>query len=249
MALWRHLHAERIYASAIRRKKGFPRNGKVYSGENYRDGESYVFALHLEWPRFGPQDSQGPRACSRHSTVGRSAGNASASVRKPPEGPDLCQRPRQSPISRPRGQPRYSPCAQSVRGLREGRVSSPEGRPSLQARCYIPKWHGWHAARRGLGSNLYRLGVPDMVIQRILRHANVSTTDTYHIKTVAVDVQMAMAELEKHIANQCLDSPQVRTRPGSPVILRLQRSSSRDERTEEFQDPCHVAAAPLELQG
>ncbi len=36
-----------------------------------------------------------------------------------------------------------------------------------------PEWHGWHAARRGLGSNLYRLGVPDMVIQRILRHANV----------------------------------------------------------------------------
>src|SRR5262249_9468994 len=33
----------------------------------------------------------------------------------------------------------------------------------------IPEWHGWHAARRGLGSNLYRLGIPDMVIQRILR--------------------------------------------------------------------------------
>ena len=27
----------------------------------------------------------------------------------------------------------------------------------------LPEWHGWHAARRGLGSNLYRLGVPDMV--------------------------------------------------------------------------------------
>jgi len=40
----------------------------------------------------------------------------------------------------------------------------------------IPQWHGWHAARRGLGSNLYRLGVPDIVIQRVLRHANVSTT-------------------------------------------------------------------------
>jgi len=34
-----------------------------------------------------------------------------------------------------------------------------------------------------LRSNLYRLGVPDMVIQRILRHANVSTTATYFIKT------------------------------------------------------------------
>ncbi len=63
----------------------------------------------------------------------------------------------------------------------------------------IPEWHGWHAARRGLGSNLYRLGVPDMVIQRILRHANVSTTATYYIKTAADDVRNAMSKLEHHI--------------------------------------------------
>lgn len=63
----------------------------------------------------------------------------------------------------------------------------------------IPEWHGWHAARRGLGSNLYRLGVPDMVIQRILRHANVSTTATYYIKTAAADVRSAMTTLENHI--------------------------------------------------
>jgi integrase len=63
----------------------------------------------------------------------------------------------------------------------------------------IPEWHGWHAARRGLGSNLYRLGVPDMVIQRILRHANVSTTATYYIKTAADDVKRAMEKLEVNI--------------------------------------------------
>jgi len=63
----------------------------------------------------------------------------------------------------------------------------------------IPEWHGWHAARRGLGSNLYRLGVPDMVIQRILRHANVSTTATYYIKTAADDVRVAMSKLENNI--------------------------------------------------
>jgi hypothetical protein len=27
----------------------------------------------------------------------------------------------------------------------------------------IPEWRGWNAARRGFGSNLYRLGVPEMV--------------------------------------------------------------------------------------
>jgi integrase len=62
-----------------------------------------------------------------------------------------------------------------------------------------PEWHGWHAARRGLGSNLYRLGVPDIVIQRILRHANVSTTATYYIKTAADDVRDAMSKLENNI--------------------------------------------------
>ena len=61
-------------------------------------------------------------------------------------------------------------------------------------------WHGCNAARRGLGSNLYRVGVRDMVIQRILRHANVSTTATYYIKTAADDVRIAMSKLENQIS-------------------------------------------------
>ena len=59
-----------------------------------------------------------------------------------------------------------------------------------------PEWHGWHAARRGLGTNLYRLGVPEKTIQAILRHANVSTTNTYYIKSAADDARAAMAKLE-----------------------------------------------------
>lgn len=65
----------------------------------------------------------------------------------------------------------------------------------------IPEWHGWHAARRGLGSNLYRLGVQDKVIQAILRHANVTTTATYYIKTAAEDVRAGMATLENEISD------------------------------------------------
>lgn len=61
----------------------------------------------------------------------------------------------------------------------------------------FPKWRGWHAARRGLGSNLYALGVPEKVIQQILRHANVSTTATYYIKTVPAQVTDAMERLEQ----------------------------------------------------
>jgi integrase len=61
----------------------------------------------------------------------------------------------------------------------------------------LPRWRGWHAARRGLGSNLYTLGVPDKVIQDILRHANVNTTNTYYIKTASEQVTDAMAKLER----------------------------------------------------
>jgi len=61
----------------------------------------------------------------------------------------------------------------------------------------FPKWRGWHAARRGLGSNLYALGVSEKVIQQILRHANVSTTATYYIKTVPAQVTDAMEKLEQ----------------------------------------------------
>jgi len=64
----------------------------------------------------------------------------------------------------------------------------------------VPEWHGWDAARRGLGSNMYRLGVPEKVIQRILRHANVTTTTTYYIKTAADDVREAMTMLENRIS-------------------------------------------------
>lgn len=68
-----------------------------------------------------------------------------------------------------------------------------------------PVWHGWHAARPGLGSSLCRLGVPEMVIQRILRHAGVSTTATYYIKTAAADVRGAMSKLESKYPAEIVD--------------------------------------------
>src|ERR1035437_4471910 len=62
------------------------------------------------------------------------------------------------------------------------------------------RWHGWHAARRGLGTYLYRLGVPDKVIQAILRHSNVNVTLGYYIKTQTPDVVAAMGKFEAEIA-------------------------------------------------
>ena len=63
-------------------------------------------------------------------------------------------------------------------------------------------WPGWHACPRGLGSNLYRLGVSDKTIQAILRHSNVNVTLGYYVKTASPDVGAAMAKLEEKISVQ-----------------------------------------------
>jgi len=66
--------------------------------------------------------------------------------------------------------------------------------PALEAEK-IP-WYGWHAFRRGLATNLHRLGVSDKVIQQILRHANVTTTINIYVKMVTQDAEEAMKKLE-----------------------------------------------------
>ena len=61
------------------------------------------------------------------------------------------------------------------------------------------EWHGWHGFRRGLATNLHRLGVSDKTIQAILRHANVATTQNVYIKTVSEDARAAMDKLENSL--------------------------------------------------
>ncbi len=72
-------------------------------------------------------------------------------------------------------------------------------RPALDKAALF--WHGWHAFRRGLATNLHRLGVSDKTIQRILRHANVAVTQAAYIKTVDADVAAAMRSLERSLEN------------------------------------------------
>lgn len=59
-----------------------------------------------------------------------------------------------------------------------------------------PEWHGWHAFRRGLATNLHGLGVQDKIIQAILRHANVQVTQGCYIKTLDSQSIAAMKQLE-----------------------------------------------------
>ncbi len=83
----------------------------------------------------------------------------------------------------------------------------------------MPIWHGWHAARRGLGTNLYRLGVPDKVIQAILRQSNVNVTLGYYIKlaqiTSTVGQQHANASAVTRLRSSRLLGSDSRLLPGA----------------------------------
>jgi integrase len=63
----------------------------------------------------------------------------------------------------------------------------------------LPTWCGWHGFRRGLATNLNRLGVQDKTIQAILRHATLSVTQNLYIKTVNADSVTAMQSLESSV--------------------------------------------------
>ncbi len=65
-------------------------------------------------------------------------------------------------------------------------------------------WHGWHSFRRGLATNLYRLGVPDKTIQAILRHSNLNTTMNVYVKSVDKDSAAAMRKLERALRPQLM---------------------------------------------
>lgn len=58
------------------------------------------------------------------------------------------------------------------------------------------KWHGWHAFRRGLGTNLNALGADDKTIQAILRHSDIATTQGFYIKPIPKVSHAAMRKLE-----------------------------------------------------
>jgi integrase len=62
-----------------------------------------------------------------------------------------------------------------------------------------PTWHGFHAFRRGLATNLSALGIPAEIIRLILRHSDVATTQRHYIKPPKDEVRKAMDKLEAHL--------------------------------------------------
>ena len=85
-------------------------------------------------------------------------------------------------------------------GVRDGKhvslnnVLNREIKPALKL-AGLP-WHGWHAFRRGLATNLHDLGVDDKTIQAILRHSNVSVTQKCYIKSLPKQTKAAMSHFE-----------------------------------------------------
>jgi integrase len=65
----------------------------------------------------------------------------------------------------------------------------------------LPKWHGWHAFRRGLATNLHALGTADKEIQAILRHSNISVTQSCYIKALTESQVSAMKLVGEEFEN------------------------------------------------
>jgi len=61
------------------------------------------------------------------------------------------------------------------------------------------KWCGWHGFRRGLASNLNRLGVDDSVIQVILRHSHIGVTQACYIKAARPEIEAAMKNFSDEV--------------------------------------------------
>jgi integrase len=72
----------------------------------------------------------------------------------------------------------------SARSLKQEEEHKPEGH-EFKRDDSLPHWHGWHAFRRGLATNLHGLGVDDKTIQAILRHSNIGLTMNVYVKSVS----------------------------------------------------------------
>lgn len=88
----------------------------------------------------------------------------------------------------------------------------------------IPEWHGYHACRRGLATNLHDLGIDDLTIQRIMRHSSVSVTQRCYIKTLPKQVTDAMRKLDRAagIVQQVCSNPKYDKASNSRQVPRLQ---------------------------
>jgi integrase len=53
--------------------------------------------------------------------------------------------------------------------------------------------------RRGLATNLRAMGIPDDVIQRVLRHGDIATAQRFYSKTLDITVRTAMEKFGQSV--------------------------------------------------
>jgi len=61
-------------------------------------------------------------------------------------------------------------------------------------------WHGWHAFRRGLASNLNKLGADAKTLQELLRHGSMGVTMKHYVVIDRTETADAMQKLERLLA-------------------------------------------------
>ena len=61
-------------------------------------------------------------------------------------------------------------------------------------------WEGWHGFRRGLATNLERIGVRDSISAMVLRHTNDRVTRKHYIKPASIEAIAAMRTLSETLS-------------------------------------------------
>jgi integrase len=69
------------------------------------------------------------------------------------------------------------------------------------------EWEGWHGFRRGLATNLERIGVRESIAAMVLRHANDRVTRKHYIKPPTIEAIAAMRRLSETLL--VLDKPKM----------------------------------------
>jgi integrase len=59
------------------------------------------------------------------------------------------------------------------------------------------EWEGWHGFRRGLATNLERIGIRETMAAMVLRHTSDRVTRKHYIKPPSIDAIAAMRRLSE----------------------------------------------------
>jgi integrase len=82
------------------------------------------------------------------------------------------------------------------------------------------EWEGWHGFRRGLATNLERIGVRESIAAMILRHTNERVTRKHYIKPPSIEARAAMRLLSEAFSNKLLPktAPQTSQKATETII-------------------------------